>query len=309
MDDTSAFKHGITEVEPGVQLHHVEIGTGSKTIVLLHGYPETWWQWRHTMPIFANAGFRVVAVDYRGAGNSSKPAGGYDKCTMARDIRSLLVDKLAIQDSVCFVGHDIGMTVAFAYAALFPEGVEKLVLVDAILPGTKVFQRLLTTGKLKNSNLAHFFFHNARNNMAETLTAGKERIYLQDFFDRIAFNIGAFPPEVIDVYAKAYAAPGAMKAGFEVYRAFDQDGDDNIALLKQQGKLRMPLLFVAGAQSFLSSIAEEIISEIAENGSHTAVPNSGHYPAEEDPEAFARAVMDFLTPSGGKTLPQTTVSL
>ena len=223
MSSSTTFVHGLKEVEPGVQLHYVQVGQGTSTLVLLHGYPETWWQWRHTMPLFAEAGFRVIAVDYRGAGNSSKPANGYDKHTMAADIKRLLVDQLGIQGPVYLVGHDIGMTVAFAYAALFTEAVKKLVLVDAIIPGTKPFQQLLTTGKLKNSNLAHFFFHNARNNMAETLTAGRERAYLQDFFDRIAFNIGAFPPEVIDVYAKAYASPGGMKAGFEVYRAFDQD--------------------------------------------------------------------------------------
>ena len=212
---------------------------------------------------------------------------------MARDIRRLLVDHLAICEPICLVGHDIGMIIAFAYAALFAEGVEKLVLVDAIIPGTKQFQQLLTTGKLKNSNLAHFFFHNARNNMAETLTAGRERIYLQDFFDRIAFNMGAFPPQVIDTYAKAYAAPGAMKAGFEVYRAFDQDGEHNLAHLENVGKLGMPLLFVAGSESFLSTIAEEIVGEIAENGMLTTIPNSGHYPAEENPQAFAEAVMTF----------------
>ena len=216
MDEATTFTHGLKEVEPGVQLHYVQAGSGSRTLVLLHGYPETWWQWRHVMPLFANAGFHVIAVDYRGAGNSSKPAGGYDKVTMARDIQRLLVDHLGIQEPVYLVGHDIGMTVAFAYAPLFPNLVEKLMLVDAIIPGTKPFQQLLTTGRLKNSNLAHFFFHNARNSMAEALTAGRERIYLQDFFDRIAFNVGAFPPEVIDTYAKAYAAPGAMKAGSEV---------------------------------------------------------------------------------------------
>ena len=293
MSETTAFIHGLKEVEPDVQLHYVQVGEGTRTLVLLHGYPETWWQWRHTMPIFADAGFRVIAVDYRGAGNSSKPASGYDKQIMASDIRRLLVDHLRITEPVYLIGHDIGMTVAFAYAGLFSEAVEKLVLVDAIIPGTKPFHWLLTTGRLKNSNLAQFFFHNARNNMAEPLTAGRERAYLQDFFDRIAFNIGAFPPEVIDVYAKAYAAPGGMKAGFEVYRAFDQDAQDNTDLLAAKGKLRMPLLFIAGQESFLSTIAEDIIAAISEQGSLAVVANSGHYPAEENPEAFAEAVVTF----------------
>ena len=287
------FQHGMAEVEPGVQLHYVETGSGPRTMVLLHGFPETWWEWRHAMPLFASAGFRVIAIDYRGAGNSSKPAGGYDKRTMANDIHTLLVDHLTIKTPVIMVGHDIGMTVAFAFALQYPAAVERLVLVDAIIPGTPTFQALLTTGKMQNSNLAHFFFHNARNNMAETLTAGRERVYLQDFFDRIAFNLGAFTPEVVDRYTAHYAGPGGMKAGFEVYRAFDQDAEDNAAMLKAAGRLKMPTLFVAGAESFLGTIADVVLQEIAEDGSLTLIPRSGHYPPEENPEAFANAVLTF----------------
>ena len=149
------FQHGMAEIEPNVQLHYVEAGTGPRTVVLIHGYPQTWWEWRHVMPLFAAAGFRVVAVDYRGAGNSSKPDGGYDKRTMARDIHALLTGHLGVEGQIVLVGHDIGLTVAFAFAASYPEAVERLVLVDAILPGTSTWQALLTTGKLRHSNLAH----------------------------------------------------------------------------------------------------------------------------------------------------------
>ena len=151
MSRLGSFTHGIREVELGVQLHYVQTGDGPTTLVLLHGYPETWWQWRHTMPLFAEADYRVIAVDYRGAGNSSKPADGYDKRMMARDIRTLLVARIGVAQPICLVGHDIGMAVAFAYAAQYPDEVHKLVLVDAIIPGTEPFQRSLTTGKLKNS--------------------------------------------------------------------------------------------------------------------------------------------------------------
>jgi pimeloyl-ACP methyl ester carboxylesterase len=293
MEDTNLFQHGMAEVEPGVQLHYVQTGAGAETMVLVHGYPETWWEWRHVMPVFASAGFRVIAVDYRGAGNSSKPASGYDKRTMARDIQNLLVDHLAVTSPVIMVGHDIGMTVAFAFATLYPASVKKLVLVDAIVPGTLTFKAFLSTGKLRNSNLAHFFWHNARNNMAETLTAGRERVYIQDFFDRIAFNLGAFGPEVIDRYTSHYAGPGGMKAGFEVYRAFDQDGEDNEAWIMGSGRLKMRTLFVAGAESFLGTMPEVVLHEIAEVGSVALIPRSGHYPPEENPEAFAAAVITF----------------
>ena len=246
------------------------------------------------MPLFAAAGFRVIAVDYRGAGHSSKPVGGYDKHTMAKDIHALLAEHLAVGEEIVLVGHDIGLTIAFAFAALYPAAVGRLVLVDAILPGTSAWQALLTTGKLHNSNLAHFFFHNARNYVAETLTAGRERAYLGDFFDRIAFNLGAFGPEVVDHYAAAYAAPGGMKAGFEVYRAFDQDVEDNAALLKSAGRLRMPTLFVAGAESFLGTVAEAMLKEVAEDGSLATVPRSGHYPPGENPTGFVDVVLEFL---------------
>lgn len=129
--------------------------------------------------------------------------------------------------------------------------------------------------------------------MAETLTAGRERVYLQDFFDRIAFNLAAFPPEVVDRYTAHYAGPGGMKAGFEVYRAFDQDAEDNAAMLKASGRLKMPTLFVAGAESFLGTIADVVLQEIAEDGSLTLISRSGHYPPEENPEAFADAVLTF----------------
>lgn len=289
----SVFEHGMAQLEPEVQLHYVKMGSGPKTLVLLHGYPETWWEWRHTMPLFAAAGFRVIAVDYRGAGQSSKPDGGYDKRTMAADIQQLLTTHLGVNAPFVMVGHDIGVTVAFAFAGLYPNALEKLVLVDAVVPGTATYKSALTTGKLRGSNLSHFFFHNARNNMAETLTAGRERVYLQDFFDRIAFNQGAFGAEVIDAYTAHYAAPGGMRAGFEVYRAFDQDAEDNAQMLGASGRLTMPLLFVAGAESFIGTIAEVIMAEIAVNGTLVRVSRSGHYVPEENPEEFAEKVIAF----------------
>jgi pimeloyl-ACP methyl ester carboxylesterase len=133
--------------------------------------------------------------------------------------------------------------------------------------------------------------------MAETLTAGREYVYLKDFFDRIAFNLGAFDSEVIRQYAAQYSSPGGMKAGFEVYRAFDQDADDNTAMLAASGRLKMPVLFIAGAESFLGTMAQTVLEEIAENGCVSLTPGSGHYPPEENPKAFAQAVIEFCNDS------------
>src|SRR5215813_2962924 len=111
--------HGMADLEPGVRLHYVAAGDGDRTVVLLHGFPQTWWEWRHVIPPFVDAGFRVIVPDYRGAGHSSRPAGGYDKHTMAGDIHRLVRDQLRILDPVTVVGHDIGLMIAYAYAQAY----------------------------------------------------------------------------------------------------------------------------------------------------------------------------------------------
>ena len=127
--------HGTAELEPGVRLHYVTAGTGTRTMVLLHGYPETWYEWRHVIGPLVRAGWQVVAPDYRGAGDSSKPTGGYDKRTMAADIFKLLRNHLKISGQVTMVGHDIGMMVAYAFASDYPKSVDKLVLMEAPFQG------------------------------------------------------------------------------------------------------------------------------------------------------------------------------
>src|SRR5262249_61493370 len=136
------FTHGMADIEPGLRLPSATAGEDARTIVLLPGFPETWWQWRHMMPALVEAGFRVVAPDYRGAGHSWRPAGGYDKRTMAGDIRRLLREHLRIEGPVVVVGHDIGLMVAYAYAQAYREDVSHLVVADAPLPGTAAFGRL-----------------------------------------------------------------------------------------------------------------------------------------------------------------------
>ena len=113
--------HGIAELEPGIRLHYVVAGSGPRTIVLLHGYPQTWWEFRHIISPLVQAGWRVIAPDYRGAGGSSKPNSGYDKKTMAKDIYRLLTEHLKVTAPTCLVGHDIGIMVAYAFASEYPK--------------------------------------------------------------------------------------------------------------------------------------------------------------------------------------------
>ena len=285
--DLTAVTHAMADIEPGLRLHFVTAGQGARTIVLLHGFPQTWWQWHRIIPALVAGGFRVVAPDYRGAGQSWRPLGGYDKQTMAEDIHQLLRQRLGIQGPVVLVGHDIGLMVAYVYAQAYRDEVSRLVVVDAPLPGTAVFDRLRT-----DPRVWHFAFHGARD-VAEMLVAGRERPYLQAFFNARCFDPSAISEADLEVYVSAYSAPGAMRAGFELYRAFDRDAAHNRAVLRRHGKLTIPVLAMGGAISTSGPLVEEMMREVAEHVTGVRVPGTAHWIAEENPRAFASAVLEF----------------
>lgn len=288
---------GSAELEPGLRLHYLTAGAGRRTMVLVHGYPQTSWEWRHVMGPLAAAGWTVIAPDYRGAGGSSKPTDGYDKRTMAADLRRLLRHHLDVAGPVTLVGHDIGMMVAYAFAAAYADAVERLVLMEAPLPGTAAWVALLTQPKLSHVLPWHFYFHNAPNNLAESLTAGRERLYLKAFYDNLAFDPGAIGPADLDRYADSFASAGAMRAGFELYRAFDGDAVDNVATLAERGRLRMPVLAVGGTASFFLPLAEEMLHEVAADVTVVPIPRCGHWIAEERPASLVSELLNF-TQSG-----------
>lgn len=294
MNSLPSVTYGTVELAPDVRLHYVSAGEGPSTVVLIHGYPENWWQWRHVIRPLAAAGFRVVAVDYRGAGRSSKPAAGYDKRTMAADIHALVHERLGLSGPLAVVGHDIGSMVAYAYALQFPGDVSHLSLSEAPLPGTKTYDQLLANHELATDPLWHFRFHNAPNNLAETLTFGRERAYLDQFYDQLAFNPEAIGPEDRARYAEAFASVGAMRAGFELYRAFDRDAVDNRAALKANGRLQMPVLALAGEHSVLAPAVEPMMAEVAKRATVRKVAGAGHWLAEENPQAVVEALVGFL---------------
>ena len=282
------ISHGMANIEPGVTLHYVTAGAGGRTAVLLHGFPQTWREWRHVIPRLVAAGYRVVAPDYRGAGHSSRPHGGYDKRTMATDIHRLLRDALNIAGPVVLIGHDIGLMVAYAYAQAFRDEASHLVVMDAPLPGTAVFDRLRV-----DPRVWQFAFHSARD-VPEMLIAGRERTYLQAFFNARIYDPSAISDQELDVYASAYAAPGAMRAGLELYRAFDRDIADNRAALAAHGKLRLPVLAVGGQASTTGPLMAEMMREVAENVTELRIPHAAHWIAEENPEAFLAGLEAFL---------------
>ena len=207
------FQHDMANVN-GVRLHYV-IGGQGNPVVLLHGWQMTWYAWRHVMPLLAER-YTVIAPDLRGLGNSSKPAGGYDKRTAAEDVRQIAL-KLGF-DRVFLVGHDIGGLVAYPYAAANPEAVRRLVIIETTLMG---FGREIgLEAKLDNADelrLWHMPFHMALG-MAEMLVQGREQVYLAAFFDRNVYQPDVFGEADLDVYVRSYSAPGGLGMGY--YRSF-----------------------------------------------------------------------------------------
>jgi pimeloyl-ACP methyl ester carboxylesterase len=268
----------------GLRLHCVIGGPREgEPVILLHGWPQTWYVWRHVMPALAEAGYWTIAVDYRGAGDSDKPRDGYDKATMAADIRALAHAFGAPR--INLVGRDIGVMVAYAYAAQWPDEVAKLVMLDVPVPGTRVWNE----AKAKSDpQLWHFGLHQQRD-IAEMLIAGHETEYILDFYKKRAYV--PLADEDIAVYARAYAAPGGLRAGFELYRAFPEDERRFKAFMAT--KLSMPVLALAGDKS--NGMSElEMARELADNVQGGVVPNTGHWTPDENPEFLVEQLVRFF---------------
>jgi pimeloyl-ACP methyl ester carboxylesterase len=262
---------------------HVRVGGSGPAVVLLHGYAETGDMWAPLAEDLARDR-TVVVPDLRGLGLSSKPGSGFDKKTQAGDVAGVL-DALKI-DRAELVAHDIGNMVGFAFAMLYPERVMRLVLIDAPVPGIGPWEEIL-----KNPLLWHFRFGGPD---MERLVAGRERIYLDRFWNEFSANPDRFTETARAHYARLYALPGAMHSGFAQFAAFDQDVLDNRALLAARGKLAMPVLAVGGEKSFGATMAT-IMRFAASNVTAAEVPDSGHWIMEENPKATTALVRSFLT--------------
>jgi pimeloyl-ACP methyl ester carboxylesterase len=261
---------------------HVRVGGKGPAVVLLHGYGETGDMWA---PMAADLmrDHMVVVPDLRGLGLSSKPVGGFDKKTQAGDVAGVL-DKLGI-DRADVVAHDIGNMVAFAFAGMHPERVRKLVVIDAPVPGVGPWEEILN-----NPLLWHFRFGGPD---MERLVAGRERIYLDRFWNEFSADPKRFDEPSREHYAKLYALPVAMHTGFEKFHAFDQDAIDNRAMLAAKGKLKMPVLAIGGEKSFYHQMAV-IMRAGASDVTEGVIPGSGHWIMEENPDATVAMVRKFL---------------
>ncbi|MEU6670361.1 alpha/beta hydrolase [Streptomyces sp. NPDC046727] len=281
------FGHRFTEVGP-VRLHHVTGGPQAwEPVVLLHGWPQTWYAWRKVMPGLAEAGHRVIAVEYRGAGDSSRPAHGYDKATMAGDIRGLL-DAVGAR-RVHIVARDIGLMVGYALAAQWPERVASMTMLDVPIPGTSAWEQAK-----REPQTWHFGLHRQRD-IAEMLVTGREYDYISAFYRARTRVAGAVTDDDLAVYARAYGAPGALRAGFELYRAFDED-EERFAVLMGR-KLPMPVLAFGGeldSGAMIPDMAREVASDVR----GAIVPGGGHWSPEENPGFVLERLLEFLPPPG-----------
>ncbi len=264
----------------GVGLHYVAAGSGP-AVILLHGWPQTWFAWRAAMERLS-ARFTVIAPDLRGVGLSERTPAGYDKRTIAADIRALIAHVAGGRAHV--VGHDMGGKAAYMLAHLHPETVDKLVLVDCLVPGTENMDAL-------RGGAWHYGFHMAPQ-LPEMLTKGRELAYIAAQIRAWSYRKDAVSDAAIAEFARHYAAPGGMTAGFAYYRALPDDA--RLAASFAGRRLDMPVLAIAGRHGVGTKLADALRKE-ADDLTAAIAEDSGHFVAEEAPDFFCDQVERFLS--------------
>jgi pimeloyl-ACP methyl ester carboxylesterase len=284
----TSFKAQTVASPQGADIFVRSAGAGP-VVVLIHGYAETSDSWAPLAAELVDS-YTVVVPDLRGIGRSSRPAGGYDKKTQAADIRAVV---LALgHDRASVVSHDVGIMVAYAYAAIYPDKVERLVVMDAPIPGIAPWDEIV-----RNPALWHFSFHGPD---AERLVEGRERIYLDRIWNDFSGDPTKPDEETRAYYAAQYAQPGAMRAGFAQFTAFAQDAEDN--KIFQQTKLTMPVLAIGGEKSFGATEAA-VMRNVALHVTEAVVSGAGHWLMEENPAATIALIQDFLKDQASSAAP------
>ena len=265
----------------GIRMHYVKMGRGP-LLVLLHGWPETWYEWVNVMPSLARK-FTVIAPDLRGLGLSEKTQSGYDKHTLADDVAALI--KHLREKSAFVAGHDMGGKVAYVLGLLYPELVSKLIMVDCMPPGTENMDP--TKG-----GMWHYGFHMAAE-FPEMLTKNREREYISAQMMRWLHKKDAITKTALDEYVRHYASRGGMTAGFNYYRTLLDDAKFLSAYADR--KLAMPVLTVAGRYGNSDNLLTAM-KQRAENLKGVIAEESGHFVPEEAPAFLAEKMMDFFAP-------------
>jgi pimeloyl-ACP methyl ester carboxylesterase len=274
----AGFKHQYATVN-GVRIHYVIGGKGAP-LLLVHGFGQNWYMWNRLLPELSKH-FTVIAPDLRGVGESGKPGSGYDKKTMAVDLHELM-QKLGYQH-ISLAGHDIGLMVAYAYAAQFPAEVKKLALMDALLPGVEpVWSQVKAQ--------AWWFGFFAMPHSGE-LVSGKVNLFFTDFWPVVGFIKNSFTLAERNEFIRAYSVPGATTGAFHWFGEFEHDAKDNVEFMKK--KLPMPLLAV-GSDHFAGAFLAAHSRLVATNVKEAIIKNSGHWIVQEQTAQVQKALLDFF---------------
>ncbi|HLA96429.1 MAG TPA: alpha/beta hydrolase [Pyrinomonadaceae bacterium] len=267
----------------GVKIHYLQSGSGPKTLVMIHGFGETSHMWLPAFDEFSKD-YTIIAPDMRGIGDSSRPVSGYDKKTVAIDVHELV--KSLGKKQIYLVGHDIGLMVAYSYAAQFPAEVEKLVLLEAPIPGIGEMWPSI----YNNPQLWHFHF--VFSPIALDLVKGRERTFLEHFWQSLSANPASMPEGERKIYTKSYAQPDVMKNAFALFKAFDaEDARDNREFAKT--KLPMPLLVIAGDKAMGTALQDQA-KIVSDNVTAMIFANTGHWLMSERPAETNAAMKKFF---------------
>ncbi|MEW6340775.1 MAG: alpha/beta hydrolase [Pseudomonadota bacterium] len=284
------FRHGTASVK-GVRLHYVEGGQGAP-VLLIPGWPQSWYAWRYVMPLLVEAGRRVIALDPRGMGDSDHPTSGYDMRTAAADVHGVAEALgLTADGPIDVVGHDVGTWIGYTYAADWRADVKRLAVFDSALPGISQ----LTAGiPSEEANLKTWqFAFNRLPDLPEILLQGREREFLSWLFRVKSVHPWAIGAADLDEYVRVNSAPGAIRTAMAYYRhQFSQQGMEES---RQRGERKLDIPVLAfGAESGVGSMLFDTMQLVAEDVRGGVVTGCGHYMPEEAPRAVARQVLDFL---------------
>jgi pimeloyl-ACP methyl ester carboxylesterase len=281
------FTHRFATVN-GLRFHYVEGGVdGPPTLVLLAGFPESWYAWRKVMPILSQD-FRVIAIDLPGQGDSDKPLDGYDTKTVAERLHGL-IEHLGLK-RYGLVAHDVGAWVAFPYAMMFGGEIEAMALLDAGIPGITL-PEMLPSASDRSWKTWHFSFH-AVPDLPEILLAGREKVYLEWFFHQKSADPVVYDSETIAEYLRVYTAPGGLRAGLAFYRSTALSARQNRQMVAD-GKLSMPVLGLSADQGSIPDMAAAIAPFAADIVGET-IARCGHFQPEEQPAAVAQTLAHFF---------------
>jgi len=269
----------------GIAVNYAVGGTGP-AVVLIHGYPQTWYSWRKIMPALAGR-YTVIAPDLRGSGGSDAPESGYDKATLAEDVHQLLV-ALGLEEQINVVGHDIGTMVAYAYAAAHRSSTRRLVLLEAPQVDEMAYQ--LPAWTEAGPGLWNFGFFTLDNGLQEKIVAGREDIWIEGFIGWMERVKGGVDDQALAEYAQSLRRPGYLRASYEYFRTFPGDVQDTI---RNRGTtLTMPVLAI-GAEGALGELVPEQAQKYADDLTGAVVPG-GHWIPEEAPEILLEHLLPFL---------------